>query len=247
MNKKSNSNTNNKKFKNIVEEIKSDPQKKAWFFLAGYFIFFLIIILMLRTNYSSNSYDTNTNSNLKDFSIYNIKKENYHFKYTVSLDQSIITYEGEVNNSKSLFNKNNNGIVENYYKLEDTYYNKVNGVWTISNNPYILSSFTDIEKIEKILENAKYISKTEYEDYTRKYNYQISTTTLVKLIDNEIVDLDDIPNDIFVTTDESNKVQKIEFNISSYTNYKLLTTISSNIVIEYSNFDEIGDIDVELN
>ena len=245
MNEQDNEKEEKKKFKDIVEKIKSDPQKKAWVVLTGYFIFFLVVVLMVRslpTNNNSNNYN-----NINGINISNIKKNNYHFKYSVNIDRNIIVYEGETNNNKTLFYKSINGATENYYKENDTYYMKINNIWTTSTNPYSLSNFIDIETIEKILKESKYISKTEYNDHTRKYNYQISTTTLVKLIDNEIVDLDDMPNDIFITTDSYNRVQKIEFNLSSYTNYKLLSTINSNIVLEYSKFNEISDINVELN
>lgn len=245
-----NNNTNQNKntgFKKFIEVIKTDKQKRAWLVLVGYFIFFLILVLMIRSNASNNNYTTNNNSNLKDINISDIEKGNYHFKYTINLDRNIISYEGETSNNKTLFYKNINGVTENYYKENDNYYIKINSIWTTSTNPYILDNFTNIETIEKILEEASYISKTEYEDTTKQYNYQISTTSLVKLIDNEIIDLDDMPNDILVTTDSYGKVQKLELDLSSYTNYKLLSTVSSNLVIEYSKINEVTDINVELS
>lgn len=246
MNEQKNNNDNNSKFKKFIEVIKTDKQKRAWLVLFGYFIFFFILIIMIRTNSSTSNYDNTSSSNLKNINISEIKSGNYYFKYTINLDNQITSYEGERNSTKSLFHKNMNGVMENYYQENDSYYMKINDIWTLSDNPYSLASFMDISKIEKIIEEAKYISKTEYEDYSKLYHYQISTTTLVKLIDSEIVDLDDAPNDIMVTTDRSNNVQKIEFNFSSYTNYKLLTTSSSNVMLEYSKFNEISNINVDL-
>lgn len=240
-----NGSDNDTKLKKFIEVIKTDKQKRAWLILFGYFIFFLILIIMIRTNSSTSNYDTNS-SNIKNLNISMIKNGNYYFKYTVNLDNQVTSYEGEKNSNKSLFNKSVNGLITNYYQENDSYYIKISDSWTISENPYILSNFMNINNIEKILEQSKYISKTEYEDYSKEYHYQISTTTLVKLLDSEIVDLDDIPNDIMVTTDSSNNVEKIEFNLSSYTNYKLLTTSSSSVMVEYSKFNEINDISMNL-
>ena len=240
-----NEQNNNTKLKKFINVIKTDKQKRAWLVLFGYFIFFFVVVLMIRTAPTNDSNISNTN--LKNIDISSIKNNNYHYKYTINIDRNNIVYEGETSNNKSLFYKSINGASENYYEESDVYYIKINGIWTTSTNPYDLYSFIDIETIEKILEESTYVSKTEYGDYTNKYNYQVSTTTLVKIINNEIVDLDDMPNDIFITTDSSDKVQKIEFNLGNYTNYKKLSTIGSNIVLEYSKFNEISDINVELN
>lgn len=246
MNEQKNNNDNNSKFKKFIEVMKTDKQKRAWLVLFGYFIFFFILILMIRSSPSTSNYDNTSSSNLRNMDISLIKNDNYYFNYTVHLDDQIINYEGERNGTKSLFHKSTNKVIENYYQDNDSYHMKINDIWTLSDNPYVLASFMDISKIEKILEEAKYISKTEYEDYSKLYHYQISTTTLVKLIDSEIIDLDDIPNDIMVTTDRSNNVQKIEFNLSSYTNHKLLTTSSSSVILEYTKFNEINSINVDL-
>ena len=224
-----------KNIKTIVNEIKSNPQKKAWIILFGYFLFFLFVVIAIRSNSSTTSVRTKKNSYMY-FSVEKIKNSNYHFKHIVNFDYLETFYEGDKEDETLTFTKSFQNVSQNYQKANGIYYLNQNNSWQQVQNPFLIPSLNEISVIEKIWENSKYISKTEFEDGTRSYHYQISTTTLVKLFDFLDIDIADNPNDITVTTNTDGDVVKIEFNFTSYTNYKSLTTTLGTVSIQYSNF-----------
>lgn len=225
---------------NYIEKIskymKSDSKSKIILFFGFYFVFFFFLIMSIRSN-SSNVVE-------KDkylFSIDNLKNNNYHFQYTLNIDNVKTIYEGDLNKNQELFTVNN---IEKYYEENNIYFKYSNG-WMNSANPYqvINPRYGDI--IEKILDNATYISKTENVDKTKVYNYQITTTTLYKIFDFNDIDLDDMINEIKVYTDEDNDLVKLEFDFSSYYTYKGICTNKLNILMEYSNYGKINELTKE--
>lgn len=232
------------KIKEIVKDIKNNPQKKGILFLGIYFIFFLLVIMSLRTSNTINQEKSKEKiSSNFEYSLKNIKNNNYSFKYTEVLDNNLVMYSGDQLFGNSRFNKTYNNIVEQYYDSNGIFLKKELNGWMKVNNPYIFKELRDIHKIEKILKRATFISKTEYKEQTKTYNYQISTTTLVDLIDNQKVDLDDNINTIVLTTNSENEVVKIEFNLTPYTNYKQLSTVLGTVQVEYTNFGKIEKIE----
>ena len=105
-----------------------------------------------------------------------------------------------------------------------------------------MSNFLDINKIVDIALKSKIVSKTQYESGMRVYTYQISTTTLVKLLERENIDLDDPVNKIIFKTDETNRVNDIKYNLTSYCKYKNISKNTCKIELEYSKFGKIKDI-----
>lgn len=229
---------NNNFFKKVAKYMKDNPRQKALVFFGFYFVFFFFLIMAIRSN-SSNVIDNENNKYL--FSIESIKNNNYHFKYTLNIDENKTTYEGDLNNNKQLFTINN---VENYYEENNVYF-KYNNSWENTSNPYQIINPRYGKTIEKLLDKATYISKTENVDETKIYNYQITTTTLYKLFDLVDVDLDDIPNDMKVYTDENNNVVKLEFDFSSYYKAKQLCNNKLDILMEYSNYGQVEELTKE--
>ena len=135
-----NNENENKKKNNFIKKIKDDVKKnhqhRAWVVLAGYFIFFLLIIISLRSN-NSNYSVTDNSSTSKYFSIEKIKNNNYHFKYSVNLDNQNIIYEGDKLNSKSSFTKTTLDISELYYETDNIYLKFQDSEWVSSDNPFI--------------------------------------------------------------------------------------------------------------
>lgn len=226
----------------LINDLKNNSQHKAWAFLAIYFIFFFFLIVSIRAH--SNSQNVNSVSENKNsyFSTESIKNDNYHFKYIVNLDGNEAIYEGEKNNLKEKFTKTRNNLIEKYYQENNIYLKQINSNWVNTTDPYEIITFRNIETLDKIINSSTFISKTLLNDNSNIYNYQISTTTLYKIIDLSDIDLDDLPNIIKVTTDSNNELVKLEFNLSSYFKYKNMCSNNLNIIMEYSNFGEIADI-----
>lgn len=227
----------NNSIKKISKYINDNSKSKTLLFFGFYFVFFFFLIISLRNN---NASDVIENSKYL-FSIEALKSNNYHFKYTLNIDGVNTIYEGDLNNNKQLFTINN---VDKYYEESNTYF-KYNNGWVSATNPYQVIVPRYQEVLEKLLDNATYISKTENVDKTNIYTYQISTTTLYKLFDLVDLDLDDIPNEIKVYTDSDNNLIKLEMDFSSYYRVKKMCINRLVILMEYSNYGNISDLSKE--
>ena len=225
----------------IFKTFSDDSQKKAWLVLGIYFIFFAILIFSIRTNQEKTENVESNISNLP-FSISKIKTNNYDFKYIVNFDDNIVTYEGKNYQNNSLFTLNNTDI---YYQEGNAYFKKQNESFINSDNPYKFGELRNIDILEKILKQSKLESHTIYEDSTKNYNYQITTDTLEKIINNRNIDTDLVLNNIVVYVDSSNEAYKFVLNFSSYTNYKSYTINKGIIEITYSNF--LGNSQIKEN
>ena len=228
---------------NQLKEIWKNPRGRSIIMLVLYFFFFLFIIIGLRNGHKvDNTEKKDTTSDL-DYSIEKIKNSNYHYKYLVDYNNNLVLYEGDKNNNKELFTKKFNNLEENYYNYQEKYYKNINSVWSKTDNPYLYSEYLDFTNLEKILTRATYDSKTEYNNGSKLYTYDISTTTLVKIINKEDIDIADNPNKIIVTTNEDNEATKFEFYLTPYVNYKDNNSSSIlNISLEYSNFGKVDEI-----
>ncbi len=226
---------------NFIKETKNNPQKKAIFMLIIMFLFFAFVVVCLRTTNSNiNKRNITTEEDNKfEFSLSKIKNDNYHFIHSLNIDNNIEIYEGDKNREKELFSINN---LDNYYKYGNIYLKNISGVWSTIDNPCKYEEFKNIDNIEKLLEKASFLSKTEYNDKTSVYNYNISTTSIIKILDNKDIDIDDLPNKIDITADSNDDVIEINYDLSPYFIYKNLGN-SSNINIKYSKFGEIKDIE----
>ena len=225
--------------KNSMDDLRGNSQHRAWAILAIYFIAFIFIIMSIRSNVNKQEKLVKENYN---YSLQKIVNSNYHFKYSVDLDGVQTIYEGDKTSTKEKFIKQNLGLSENYYMENNIYLKLNNGIWNNSNNPYEIITFKDPKITDQILKLSKYVSKTEYEDGNTAYTYQISTTTLSKLLDLEVIDIADTPNEIKITTDKSNEINKIEYDFTPYFIYKGFSTTNGNIVFEYTNFGKIRDL-----
>ena len=104
-----------------------------------------------------------------------------------------------------------------------------------------MKEFIDVDSITDILKVSSLISKTDYESGMRTYDYNISTTSLVKLIDKQDIDLDDAVNSIFIKAEDEKQVNEISFSLDSYCKYKGIGN-SCKVLLKYSNFNEVEDI-----
>lgn len=232
----------NKKEHKIVNDLKDNSQHRAWLFLAVYFIFFAFIIISLRSNNDAIRKKINNVYRISYFNAERLKNNNYHFIYSVNIDNNEVIYEGDKMDTKEVFTKNKAGVIEKYYNDNNIFSKLVESSWVNTENPYEIITFRDIDSFKKIIDKATYVSRTENADKSNIYSYKISTSTLLYILDSTTADLDDIPNQIKVYTNTNNEVIKVEYDFSSYFNYKKVSLNSLVITMNYSNYGEIDNI-----
>ncbi len=218
-------------FKNMKNNLKT-PRGKAIAFLSFYFVFFIVVIMMIR--FSPSTETDNVVTSKFDFSL--IEANNYHFHYQDILGSNTTIYDGDRYNDSSLFTKSDSVNSLNFYSSGSIYLGKDNnGLYAMVDNPYLFPELKDLDSIKEMLNKATYISTGDL-----KKTYQISTTTLVSIFDNQEVDLDDMPNTIIVTTNSDGQIYKLEYDFSSYSIYRGYGAYQGSIL--YSNFYNVPEI-----
>lgn len=243
-NKNNNSDSNFKLIINLIKELLKTPRGRGILFFVGFFIFFLTVILIVRFadggEVIGSGYESGTPYS---YSISNIVNDNYKFNYEVEIDGNKIVYSGErYNNDIELFSYFDGVSTLNYYRNLDNYLVDNNGIWVKSNNPYLYSSFMDIEKISELLSVSTYISKTEYDSGKKVYNFQFSTATVIDIFEGIEIDIDDFPNEISLSTDNDGNTNEIRFKLDSYCKYNKLCNGNMEIYLTYDDYGEIEEI-----
>lgn len=219
----------------VVKEIMKNPRGKALVFFGFYFIFFLMIALISRLGNNNRVSPPDFDRNM-GLSIDMIEKHNYDFTYSITIDNNTIIYSGSRDMLEELFNYNDTINNVNYYRSENAYYMKLNDSWIKAEDPYLYKLFLSSEIYSKLKNSFTYVSKTSYQDGRESYNYQISTTSIVKNLENIDIDLDDLANEFIVSSDSSGNINKIEMNLSSYGIFKGICSREFKVVLAYSNF-----------
>lgn len=232
--------------KEFIDKLKATDRGRSLLFFGGYLIFFIILFIIIGTASRSSvtSEDYEKSDSIK-YNISSIEDNNYSYKYTITVDVNDFIFEGKRYNDKELFKYNN----IDYFKdnSNNNIFKEENKIWIKAEDPNDFSFFTDIDNLKKIEEKATYISKTDYESGKRVYNYEISTTTLEKIISDVDIDLDDKPNELIVSTDEDEVVYSMKLKLDSYGKYKQLCTKYLTIELEYDEFGEIKEIKNPIN
>ena len=233
-------------FKELIKRLKSTDRGRALLFFGCYLIFFIILFILISTSskVSMNLSDFEEGNNIK-FNVDNIKNNNYSYKYIISVDDNDYVFSGTRYKDYELYSYRNENYFRNYDN--DTIFKNNNNLWVKSDNPNDLDYFTNIDNIIEITNNATYISKTDYKSGKMTYNYEISTTTLDKIINDLDIDLDDKPNELFFSTDEDENVNYIKFELDSYGKYKKLCDKKLSIELDYDDFNDIEEIKNPIN
>lgn len=231
-----------KKNKKKKIETEDYSQQKAWFFLIAYFIFFTAVIISIRSNNNNNS--TKKKEKEFAFSFEKIEKRNYTFQYQLLIDNNQVIYEGKRNKEKSLFTKNSNGIVENYFESSDLYVKQVTDLWIKDINPYPIPKLIDMDYLKEILQKATFDSKTNYSNQSQMYTYQISTTTLMESFENKQIDIADQVNKISITFDSNKDVEKIEYDFTPYAQYHNIATGTYRFTMTFDNFSDVEEFSI---
>lgn len=224
-------------FKLIKELLKTSRGRKILFF-SFYGIFIITLIIIVRFSDGTNRYydEEYDKSSSKNITIKEIS--NFSYDYKIILDDILYNYVGERYNNKEKFTFNNNS----YYCEDTNCFVNNNNLWIKENVPFKFSYFLELANVNKILEKATFISKTEYESGKVSYNFEISSNTLNVIIDDIHTDFDDKPNTVVVNIDENGNVNEIKFGLNSYCINNKQCMKNLDIEMYYDNFSEIDDI-----
>ena len=154
------------------------------------------------------------------------------------IDGSTLTFEGDRNSNRSLFS---DGVIS-YYQKDDLFMKSQDGLWIKCDTPYIFPLLLDDSVLNTIITSATYVSKTELATGEEEVNLQISTTTLVKILDGLDVDLADPVNTIQLKKDNSGEVVEVRYDFTSYALYHGRCSSSFQLILSYSDFGNIKEI-----
>ena len=222
-----------------VKELRKSNIGKAILFFGFYFIFFFIISLIAR--FGGRSYtpaEEYEKSEAFTLSYGKLLNKNYHFNYSIYLDDSVYSYVGDSYEDSSLFKYND----KEYFKIEDNYF--VNDtIWIKSDNPIKFNSFLEIDNIVSIINSSYFDSQTSYNSGKTLYNYLVSSNSLNKLLDNKDTDYSEEPNKIVISEDENKNIDKITYYLDSYCSLNKVCNKSLKIEALYDNYGKVSKID----
>ncbi len=234
------------KYIKFIKNLYNSRRGRAVLFFVFYFVFFFVLISLIRTNYSSNNHINISNDSKvnAEYKLDGIESGNYHFTREENINGIITKFTGDKSDEKTEGIMTSNNIFYSYFIYDNINLIKTTDKYEVTSELYHFNNITDDNNISRILKKATVISKTEYETGNILYNYEIATNTINKIVNGKEIDIADIPNKIALETNEEDEVIKITYDLSSYATYinNISTTVT--IAIDYSNFNEIKDIEI---
>ncbi len=228
-----------KKFLETIKTLKKTPRGKALLFFACYFLFFIIVLIVFRFGVKKPIGKYEYEKGIKNSVNLDINLTNYTYKYEINLDNNISTFTGKRNNNKEQFNY----LDKEYLKVDNNYFINDNNLWLKTANPNTFSYFTDTTNLEKLIESAYLLSKTDYESGKVVYNYLISTNEIEKYYKNINIDIAEIPNEIVISADEEENINEIKLKLNSFCLYEKTCTNTLEITLNYENFNQVEQIE----
>lgn len=222
---------------NLIKSLNKTQKGKAILFFAFYIIFFIVLAIVARVSGPHEPYLNSEDNNTISLSNYN--GSNYAYNYLVTIDNNTYKIAGSKNGNDEEINIDN----KSYYKNGLNYYQNKNGEWNYIETPY--SFLYIIDNLDDIINDAYYLSNTQYQSGKEVLIYQVSSATISNIVNNEDLDIDEVPNEIIITID-NNRVQNIEFKLDSYC---LATDDCKNMkmVLDYKDFDVQEEIINPIN
>lgn len=219
---------------------------KQLFFFVFYIIFFIFIVVLFRSVSSrNNKQNTRFNSGYNySFKLSDINKDNYHFVYKRTINDITTIYEGERFNNTMEFTMSGDEARE-YYVNDSIYYLKNSNTleYVPTTNPIDFEVLTTSTNLNKLFSSATYISFVEYLDSDAKdYNYEISTSSLLRIFNSIETDLDGYSNKVVAKVDENGNLYEIDMDMTNYFNYFNSNILKYNLSFLYSKFGSVEKI-----
>ncbi len=218
--------------KSIWKWLRSDKGKKYSFVI--FYLFFFIFLFVI-VSFPNNTESDNNNQTIKEetsllFKTSNIEEDNISFNYLVKINDDTTNY---------LVNKDNNDIKVEYNDEIYSYYYEDGILKPASDTDFdIFYQLLDVYEVKRIIKSSKFISKTEYNDGTFIYNYEIDNETLSSYLNTLVLD-SSLNNNIKVTV-KDDKVFSISFDLTNLINNSNLLTAEVSLYEINLNY---GDID----
>lgn len=218
--------------KSIWKWLRSDKGKKYSFVI--FYLFFFIFLFVI-VSFPNNTESDNNNQTIKEetsllFKTSNIEEDNISFNYLVKINDDTTNY---------LVNKDNNDIKVEYNDEIYSYYYEYGILKPASDTDFdIFYQLLDVYEVKRIIKSSKFISKTEYNDGTFIYNYEIDNETLSSYLNTLVLD-SSLNNNIKVTV-KDDKVFSISFDFTNLINNSNLLTAEVSLYEINLNY---GDID----
>jgi len=232
--------------KEIINNLKKTDRGRALLFFLGYLIFFIFVFIFIQTSgrmhVSRSDYE---NGNSVNFNVEQIMNKNYSYDYMITIDVNDYEYVGSRKDDLELFTYNDNSYFRDY--KNNKIYLKDNDKWVETKSPNDFDYFTNIDNIMELANAATYISKTDYESGKMTYTYDISTTTIEKIVNDVDIDLDDKPNELIFSSDEEGNVNNIKMNLDNYGKYKKYSKKYFTIELSYDDFGKVKNIINPIN
>ncbi len=217
-----------------IKSLRNTERGKAILFFAFYAIFFFVIFLMARFgNHPQSILDTELKRDEK-YSINSILGDNYNYTYSVIIDNNEYIYMGSKNDSVESFTYKG----DTYYRNGVNFFTYKNGLWIKVDNPYVYEKFLNIYDLQKIIVDGTLISDSN----KLSAKYLISTASIVKADEGINIDIEEVPNSMIQYANKSGKINKIELDLTSYGKYKKICSTKFVVVLNYSDFGEVGEI-----
>lgn len=232
-----------KEIKKIIQnlgkllEFRKTPKGKMIFFFGFYLLFFIAIAIFSRVldnDIENSSYQPVENHIDPNYiSIVTKNGNNYAYQYSIQIDDEYYNIDGTKNKDKELFSYTYNNQIVQYYKQEFVYYQKLNNNWIQTIIPNI--NLAMIDNFDKILKEANYNYKTEYENGKVVLNYQVKNNIIRNYLNMELSDKEENLNDIYIVMN-NDRIDSIEWNLTSYCIESKKCLDSMNITMNYRNF-----------
>ena len=193
-------NTNNNKNKeSFIKKYKSDKKYKAQVQLIGYVILIFIIILFINVSSTGNtplndnpSSEIEQNDNLNNTeekkSLLETINDNYQYDISVNLirtNDEITTYNylGKSYNNTLEINKNINGNIVTYQKIDDYYYKKeeTDNILVAKEEIYdlISSEYIELNNLLTYINTASLDHVTNYSNGKKEFGYNLYIKDIV--------------------------------------------------------------------
>ena len=120
-----------------------------------------------------------------------------------------------------------------YKKELDNYYIFDNNNWISSNNPNKFYRFSEIDYINRLLDNSYYESDTIYKEYKydKSNNYLLDINNISNIMNGTISDFDSSSDNIKLFI-KNNKINGIEYDLDNYCRYNKICSYSLKINID---------------
>ena len=123
-----------------IKNLSKSSRGKAILFFLFYFIFFFLIISLVRSNYATNSNNSNTKDNpvRTEYKLDKIENGNYHFIREENINGLLTNFTGDKNNNKTEGVMTVNNIFTNYFIYDNINLVKTTDKYEVTSELYHL-------------------------------------------------------------------------------------------------------------